>query len=88
MITDPKSIANSFNECFISIGRSLSDSIPVLPGSPLRHMEERSSVNMFLILSLPDDDKEVISSILIKRSDINDVTVKLYKLLGKKIWLF
>ena len=85
MITDPESIANSFNEYFISIGRSLSDSIPVLNASPLDYMGERSSLNMFLSPSSPGDVKEVILSMSNKRSGINEVPVKIYKLLVDKL---
>ena len=49
---DAESIANSFSKYLISIGRSLSDSIPVRPiySSPSDHMGERSYVKALLLV--------------------------------------
>ena len=48
MITNQENIENYVNNYFISICPSLSDSIPVLNSSPLDHMGERSSLNVFV----------------------------------------
>ena len=49
----PCSSANDF--FYLKIGRSLFNSVTVLPGSPLAYMGECSPVNMFLSPSLPDN---------------------------------
>ena len=84
MFTDRESIANSFNEYFLSISYCLCDSIPVLNASPLDYTADRSSLNMFLSPSSPGDVKEVRLSKSNKRSSINDAAAKIYKILVDK----
>ena len=81
MIRDPESVANFLKIHFISSGRSLSAFFPALNGSLLEYMGKRSSITIFVSPSSPDDVNEVISSVSNKSSGINDVPVKIYKLL-------
>ena len=85
MITNPEGIANNLNKYFISIGCSLTDSIPVLIASPVDYMGERSSLNVFWSPSSPGDVEEVILSKPNKVLGINDVSRKIYKLLFDKL---
>ena len=63
------------------------DSIPVLNATPLDNIGKRSSRNMFLVffLAWPGNVKAVILGMSNKCSGIDEVSVKIYKLLVDKL---
>ena len=78
-------MANYFNDYFISVGRDLTRSIPVLNDSPLQFMGERSPVSMSITSCSSVDVKKVILSMANKRCGLDNVPVKIYKFLVEKL---
>ncbi len=85
-ISDPKIIANEFNNYFINVAKNISKKIPRTPKSPLDYLSNPIMDSFFISPCTPEEISSLIHSLKKgKSSGPNSIPVKLLKILDDPI---